>query len=83
MNELNKGKLKLLKAMDTVVTCINDEEAYMWWVNIVPDQATESDFRFIVEDDEEYEAAVRVFGQICKNFLETGIYIDGDLYETK
>lgn len=77
---LLKGRIELVKAMNTIITCINDEDAYMEWIYIVPDQATEDDFEFIAEDDEEFEDAVRAFGIICKEYLGSGLYIDGDLY---
>ncbi len=80
---LLKGRIEIIKAMNTIVTCMNDENAYMRWIYIVPDQATEDDFEFIAEDEEEFESAVRAFGIIAKEYLDSGLYIDGDLYSCR
>ncbi len=80
---LLKGRIEIVKAMNTIVTCMNDEDAYFRWIYIVPDQATEDDFEFIAEDEEEFESTVRAFGIICKEYLDSGLYIDGDLYSCR
>ena len=82
-SETLKARIEVVKAMSTIVTCINNLNAYMKWIYIVPDRATEDDFEFIAEDEEEFESAVRAFGIIAKEYLDSGLYIDGNLYSCR
>ena len=77
---MNTEKIALLKAMHTIMLCMNDENAYVRWTYMMPDEATEDDFRFIAQDDEEFEDVVKAFGLIMKDHLHSGLWVDGNLY---
>lgn len=72
----------VLKAMHSIVICMNDENAYMRWIYIVPDELSDDDFEYIAENDELYEEAVNLFCQLCQTYLRSGLFIAGNLYGT-
>lgn len=77
MNE----KFELVKSMNTIVTALNNEEPYYQrWIYIVPDCASDEDFRDIAEDEELFKDTVDCFKGIMKDYLKDGIYIDKTLY---
>ena len=77
MNE----KFELVKSMNTIVTALNNEEPYYQrWIHIVPDCASDEDFRDIAEDEELFKDTVDCFKGIMKDYLKDGIYIDKALY---
>ena len=43
---------------------MNDELAYMTWIEIVPDEATFEDFKDIAEDDEAFEEVLNEFQRL-------------------
>lgn len=42
----------LLKSMHTIVCLMNDESAYMRWINIIPDCVSDDELRDCASDDE-------------------------------
>ena len=77
------SRVKLLKAMDEIVGDISDENAYMWWIEIVPDQASDDDFEYIAEDQELSDDVCRRFALIMNRFVvreyNQDVEIDEDL----
>lgn len=61
-------KVKLLKGMHEYVRNINDERAYMRWINIVPDEPMEDDFEFIAEDKELWTDTCELFADLVKRY---------------
>lgn len=49
---------------------VDDEEAYMSWINLVPDEPNSEDFEFIANDIDEWKDCVRLFGSLVKNYDE-------------
>lgn len=82
MKSMSERKLEALKSMHNIVCLFNDEEAYMRWINLVPDEATEEDLREIAEyegddadKDEFYDEIVKLFFRLCKDYgEESGLF---------
>lgn len=61
--EIRKNRLKKMDIY--VINTIGDEEETAFWLQMgVPDCATEDDFQFIAENEEEYNRCCRVFAAI-------------------
>ena len=55
----------LLKKMDRWLReNINDEEIFMNWLYLMPDEATEDDYESIAENDEDFNECTRIFALI-------------------
>ena len=63
------SRVKLLKAMDEIVGDISDENAYAWWIEIVPDQASNDDFEYIAEDQKLCDEVCRRFALIMSRYV--------------
>lgn len=74
-------KYELLQAMNTIISSLNNEEAYWKWTDIIPDGATEQDIKDIASDsDLEYMNVIcKVFKIILDEYIEDGYYVDGEL----
>jgi hypothetical protein len=64
------AKLETVKAMHQIVSYMNDEDAYMSWINLVPDQATEEDFVDLAEND--MDEVAKLFREILARFGKSG-----------
>lgn len=68
-----RANVELLKAMDTVVSFMNDEMAMgPWLMTGVPDDADEDDFEFIASDDELMDVACACFGMVMREYSKAG-----------
>ena len=45
---------------------VNDEDAYMTWINTVPDEPCSEDFEFIACDDDEWKHCNELFSNLLK-----------------
>ena len=67
--EIRKNRLK--KMNNYVLDVIGDEEETEFWLQMgVPDNASEEDYEFIAEDEEEYNRCCRVFSAIVVDNYE-------------
>ena len=58
-------RVALLKKMDRWLRDnINDEEIFMNWLYLMPDEATEDDYESIAENDEDFNECTRMFALI-------------------
>ena len=58
-------RIVLLKKMDRWLRDnINDEEIFMNWLYLMPDEATEDDYKSIAENDEDFNECTRIFALI-------------------
>lgn len=73
-----KERIELLKAMHTIVYDFNHENAYMRWINLVPDCPSEDDFADMAEDDEDMENAVKLFFRLIERYGKYGLVVQGD-----
>lgn len=65
--------IELLRAMDTVVRCMNDEEAIgPWLMGGVPDGANDVDYEDMASDDELMDWACGCFGRVVRSFSKSG-----------
>ena len=55
------SRVKQLKAMHELMLNANDEEIYMSWICIMPDEPSEEDFVDIALDDEQYNECFDTF----------------------
>jgi len=69
-------RYEITKAMHTIVRLMNNEDAYMQWILIVPDEASDEDLWDVAEDDELFADACGAFKSIMKHFGKDGFYID-------
>ena len=74
-------KFELVKSMNTIVTALNNEEAYyQHWIYIVPDAPDDEDFRDIAENESLFQDTVDCFKNIMRFYLKDGICINDVLY---
>lgn len=67
----------VLNSMNTIVQSMNNEEAYMVWITVVPDAADRDDLMEIAEDDGLFAQAVNHFYEIWEEFSEDGLFVGG------
>ena len=70
-------RYELMKAMNTIICAMNDEDAYSYWINIVPDCAENDDLMDIAQNDELFADACNAFKSAMEEYGESGFYIDG------
>ena len=77
--KLSMEKFELLKAMHTLVMAMNDENAYLTWINVIPDGADDEELMEIAADDDEeiYRDACHTFREICGRYMKYGFYLGG------
>lgn len=56
-----ESRIILLKKLNSIIKMMNDEEAYMIWIEIVPDEATISDYESIAEDNKFFDEVLKTF----------------------
>ena len=65
-----------LKAMNTLMLLMNNEEAYYSaWIMIVPDEATDEDLMNIADDEDLYKEAVTCYLDCMYLYGKDGLYI--------
>lgn len=75
-----KERAEFVQSMNNVVKHLNDENAYMHWIMVVPDEAEQADFEDIADDEELFDEAVYLFKNIMERYLKNGIYIGKTCY---
>ena len=75
-----KERAEFVQSMNNVVKHLNDENAYMHWITVVPDEAEQADFEDIADDEELFDEVVYLFKNIMKRYLKNGIYIGKTCY---
>lgn len=74
--EIEKARVKILKAMHEIISSLNDEEAYMDWIEIgVPDEPVDDDFRFIASDETSYKSVLDAFKRIYTEYADSGFCV--------
>lgn len=67
-NELEVLRANIVGGMTEYVRNMNDEDAYMTWIYIVPDECDEDDLMSIAEDDESFNDVCILFGKLIKTY---------------
>lgn len=85
LDKKERQRLDAILAMHTLVCYMNDEDAYMSWIYLVPDGAGLTDFLdFSYSDEkgenEDFDAAVRLFKALWNQYLDGGLYIAEKTY---
>ncbi len=83
-----KDRLNAIIAMHIMVCNMNDEGAYMTWIYVVPDEATEWDFIDFAQNDEGteenklFDEAVDLFKKLWNEYAKDdhGLYIGRKAY---
>lgn len=73
-------RAEFVQSMNNVVKHLNDENAYMHWITVVPDEAEQADFDDIADDEELFDEVVYLFKNIMERYLKNGIYIGKTCY---
>ena len=67
-----KERVSVLRAMDTIVRCLNDERDILWWLDSgVPDgeineETTDEELYWLVDDDESFADIMSTFIKIMR-----------------
>jgi hypothetical protein len=61
------ARMTQLKAMHELMRNANDEEIYMSWICLMPDEPREEDFKDIALDDESYNECFDLFIKLIKD----------------
>lgn len=61
-----EARTSQLRAMHELMSNANDEEIYMSWIYLMPDGATEEDFKDIALDDAMYNECFDLFVKLIK-----------------
>ena len=71
--QLKEKRIENLRNMHELMCKMNNEEAYMWWIEVgVPDEPSYYDLVDIAEDDEMYEECIETFLKILKEYGKDG-----------
>lgn len=60
-NYTKQARIAQLKAMHELMINANDEDIYMTWIYLMPDEPSEEDFVEIAEDDATYNECFDLF----------------------
>ena len=60
------ARMSQLKAMHDLLCECNDESIYMRWINIMPDTPSETDFKDLAIDDDDYNECWDAFLKLVK-----------------
>lgn len=69
-----KERVRVLKSMHTLMLAMNDEQAYLSWILLVPDCSTDDDFEDIAEDEEYFRDCVNLFRNLWNTYNKSGVY---------
>ena len=77
-----KTRAKVVRAMDTMCRCINDEEVFMPWLMVgvadgdITKETTDEDLEYYCEDDN-FAELMYYFLRRMKAAEKDGLYVDG------
>lgn len=66
-----EGRMEQIKLMHELMLSANDENIYMTWIFVMPDEPDEDDFAWFAEDDERYEELCDLFKRLV---VKDGLY---------
>ena len=69
-------RYEIVKAMHTIIKSMNNENAYMRWIYIVPDEASNEDLMDIAQSDELFADTCNAFKSIFTDYNASGLYVD-------
>ena len=80
MSAYKDDRTDFVRSVDNIITHLNDEDAYMKWIQIVPDGATQEDFEAIADDEDLFDSTVYLFKDLMDRYMKNGIYIGKTCY---
>ena len=80
MKAYNNERADFVRSMNNIMVHMNDENAYMKWIEVVPDRADEEDFKAIADDEELFDDVVYLFKDLMERYMKNGIYIGKTCY---
>ena len=80
MKAYNNERADFVRSMNDIIAHLNDEDAYMKWIQVVPDGATQEDFEAIADDEELFDSTVYLFKDLMDRYMKNGIYIGKTCY---
>jgi hypothetical protein len=72
-------KKNFVKFMNELILATTDEDVIESWIQVVPDQADEDDFKDIAEDEELFLMTMNKFLNLSKH-LKEGVKLFGNWY---
>ena len=79
-NKIIQERFEQLKAMNTIILSMNDENAYMFWRYLIPDLADDDNLLMCAEDDEIFAEACTSFRSLIREYGGSGFYIGKEVY---
>ena len=80
MKAYNNERADFVRSMNNIIIHLNDEDAYMNWIQVVPDGATQDDFESIADDEELFDDVVYLFKDLMERYMKNGIYVGKTCY---
>lgn len=80
MKAYDNERADFVRSMNNIMIHMNDENAYMKWITVVPDEANEEDFKAIADDEELFDGVVYLFKDLMERYMKNGIYIGKTCY---
>lgn len=80
MKAYDNERADFVRSMNNIMVHMNDEEAYMKWIQVVPDGATQEDFEAIADNEELFDSTVYLFKDLMDRYMKNGIYIGKTCY---
>lgn len=80
MKAYDNERADFVRSMNNIMVHMNDENAYMKWIQVVPDGATQEDFEAIADDEDLFDSTVYLFKDLMDRYMKNGIYIGKTCY---
>lgn len=80
MSAYKEDRADFVRSMNNIITHLNDEDAYMKWIQVVPDGAVQDDFEAIADDEDLFDSTVYLFKDLMERYMKNGIYIGKTCY---
>lgn len=80
MKAYDNERADFVRSMNNIMVHMNDEDAYMKWIQVVPDGATQEDFEAIADNEELFDGTVYLFKDLMERYMKNGIYIGKTCY---
>lgn len=80
MKAYNNERADFVRSMNNIMVHMNDENAYMKWITVVPDGATQDDFEAIADNEELFDGVVHLFKDLMERYMKNGVYIGKTCY---
>lgn len=80
MKKDDKERFEVVKAMNTLMKCINNDGIYIRWTLVVPLGASDSDLMEIATDKQLFYETINLFKRLWSGAERFGLYISEDVY---